>query len=452
MKKNKIVLVLLAVFVAMFVLVACNNEPDVVDEPVEDPVVEDVTEEPADEEPVDEVEDVEQVTIRLGTWESGNGYDMARAIADSFMDQNPHINVVIESHPDGFGERLVTQLAANTAPDLFQIGDGDVAMFQSRGAFADLTPFINGNVPLDVDEFFGPMLDIGRIDGGIYTLPKDFSTLAVYYNRDMFDAAGIDYPTSDWTWEEFREIAIALTDHDNDIWGAHLIGGGRWALPMIYAFGGDVISADGTTVDGYLNSPETIAALEFLNQLINVDEVMPSQVSIEALQGVDLFLSERVAMQIHGVWPANGRVEAEMNFGTVMLPGGPVAQAGTIAYAGYGMWADTEHPEEAWAFLQYLVTEGQHILAAHALSAYLPAVESTGQRERDHLVAFIDSVEIMRMFPERLNPHFGSTAGRQFNAVLEDINLGLAEDIAAMLNEAAAVGQEEMEIEMSFAD
>lgn len=448
MKKNNWLKRFLFALLLVSFLVACNTTDDE-SEPVDNETSEDET---YDESADNDSEPADQVTIRIGTWESGGGLEIKEQIAEDFMALHPHINVIIESVPDGFGERLLTQLAANDAPDLFQIGDGDVSMFQSRGAFADLTPFINGENPLNLDDFMSSILDIGRIDGGIYTLPKDFSTTAVYYNRDMFDEAGIDHPTDDWTWEDFREAALALTTDDR--WGAQLIGGTRWILPMIYGYGGDVISQDGSTVLGYLDSDETIEALEFLNQLINVDEVMPSSIELEAFQGVNLFLSEQVAMLISGTWPMNSFIEAEMNFGTVMVPGGPVTQASTIAYAGYGMWSGSPHQEEAWLFLNYLTTEGQTLMAAHALTAYIPASISSGQAANEHFRAFIDGVEVMNMFPERLNPAFGSTAGRAFNEVLEEINLtsdGSA-NIRELIAEAAENGQAEMEEEMSFMD
>ena len=391
----------------------------------------------------------EQVTIRLGTWETGNGLAIKEQIADNFMSLHPHIRVEIESVPDGFGERLLTQLAANDAPDLFQIGDGDIARFQGRGAFADLIPFINGEHPMNLDDFYGPMLEIGRIGDGIYTLPKDFSTMAIFYNRAIFDEAGIDYPTNDWSWEEFREIAQKLTTEDR--WGAEIISGVRWTLPIIYSYGGDVISQDGSTVLGYMDSEGTIEALEFMNQLMNVDQSIPSNVELEAFQGVNLFLSEQVAMIATGIWPANTYLEANLDFGTVMLPAGPSGQYGTIAYAGYGMWAQSPNQEEAWMFLNYLTTEGQHLMAQHALTAFIPAAEAVGQSDVPHVGAFIDMIDVLRIFPERLNMFFGSTAGREFESVLEEISLtpdGSA-NIRELLENAAERGQAEMEEEMS---
>jgi len=447
---KKMIWLKLAVFAMLLVfLVACgNDEPEVAETtPVTTEAATEANTE-AEDDPADEV--LDQVTIRIGTWDSGGGLERKEEIAADFMELYPHITVIIESVPDGFGERLLTQLAANDAPDLFQIGDGDVAMFQSRGAFADLTPFINGDNPMNLDDFFGPMLDIGRIGDGIYTLPKDFSTIVVYYNRDIFEEAGVDFPTNDWTWEDFRETALALTTEDR--WGSAWAGGKRWVLPLVYAFGGDVVSPDGSTVLGYMDSEGTIAGLEFLNQLINIDGVVPSSVELQAFQGVNLFLSEQAAMNVHGIWSANQFVEAGMNFGTVMLPSGPEGQFGTIAYAGYGMWSGSPNQEEAWLFLNYLTTEGQRIMAQHALTAYIPASQAVGQPDIPHVGAFLEMVEVMRMFPERLNPAYGSTAGRQFESVLEEIHLtpdGSA-NIRELLQEAAERGQEELEEEMRF--
>jgi len=445
--KKKILLLMACLMAFVLVLAACNGDGTDTETETEPAPVDTVTEDTETDEGAD-TGPVDQVTIRLGTWETGNGLEIKEQIAADFMDIHPHINVIIESVPDGFGERLLTQLAANDAPDLFQIGDGDIARFQGRGAFADLMPFINGDNPMNLDDFYGPMLEIGRIGDGIYTLPKDFSTMAIFYNRAMFDEAGIDHPTNDWTWEDFREKAIELTTEDR--WGAQIISGVRWILPMVYSYGGDVISQDGSTVLGYMDSDGTIEALELLNQMVNIDEAMPSMVELEAFQGVNLFLSEQVAMIATGIWPAAMYLEAELDFGTVMLPAGPAGQYGTIAYAGYGMWAGSPHQEEAWLFLNYLTTEGQHLMAQHALTAFIPAAEAVGQADVPHVAAFIDMIDVLRIFPERLNMVFGSTAGRQFESVLEEI--GLTPDgsvnIRELLEEAAERGQEEMEEEM----
>jgi multiple sugar transport system substrate-binding protein len=392
-------------------------------------------------------------TIRIGTWDANVSLGYLQQIASNFMDMNPNIRVQIESVPDGLGQAVLVQFAGGVAPDIFQIGDGDISVFQSRGVLRDLSPFINGANSVNLGDFYGPIMDIGRIDGGIYTFPKDFSTLAIYYNKDIFDAAGIPYPTNDWTWDEFRDIARRLTVFDAngkvERWGAHWIGGGvRWILPLIYANGGDVISPDGSTVLGYANGDGAIAALEWFDGLINQDRSVPSAVELGALHGVDLFLSGLAGMLLSGTWPLNSYLQAGLNFGTVALPSGPAGRHGTLAYAGYVMTKNTKNPEEAWLFMRYLVTEGQNLMAQHALSAYRPAAIAVGQDTSEHLKAFIEMVDVAREMPEILNPDWNSTAGRLFNGVLEEINLGTASNIRALLNDAAERGQAEMEEQM----
>ena len=402
--------------------------------------------------------DDDEIVIRISTWDSGAALGFLEEIARNFEAEHSHITIQVESVPDGLGASILTQLAGGDAPDIFQIGDGDISMFHSRGALVDLTPHINGPNPLDLNLFFDPILEVGRIDGGVFAFPKDYSTIAVYYNRDMFDAAGIPHPTGDWTWDEFAEIARQLTiigdDGNVERWGVNWAGGHRWVLPIIYGMGGDVISPDGMTVQGYVNSPGTIAGMQWFHNLMNVDRAIPSTIDIGGLQGVNLFMSELSAMNVTGVWPANGFLEAGLNFGTAPLPRGPVGHYGTIAYAGYVMTRDSNHPEEAWLFLRYLVTEGQYIMAQHALSAYIPAAQATGQHETPHLQAFIDMIEVTRVFPQRVNADWYGSAGRHFSSVLEEINLAQNNpiDIAALLNEAATQGQAEMEDAMSQRD
>ncbi|MCU9613175.1 sugar ABC transporter substrate-binding protein [Caldibacillus lycopersici] len=398
--------------------------------------------------------DGDKVVIRVATWEGGDGHKMQQEIAQNYMDDHPNVEIKVESVPDNYGTKILTQIAGGDAPDIFQIGDGDISMFQSRGALEDLTPFIEGDNGLNIDDFYKPVLDVGNIDGKYFTLPKDYSTYAVYYNKKLFDAAGIEYPTSDWTWDDFFEIAQKLTveeDGETVQWGTNLPGAStRDVLPMLYGFGGDVISPDGQTVEGFMNSDGTKDALEFFNEMLR-SGISPTPTQSEAFQGADLFLSEKVAMNPTGIWPTADYVNAGMDFGVVEVPGGPAAQKSTIYYSGYGIYSKSEQTEAAWDYLKYLSTVGQEILAEHALSAYVPAAEAAGQADDPHRGTFVKSVDLINMFPERLNPAFNKTAGTEFVNVLTQIvgnekNASL--DIPGLLDDAAAKGQEAMESEM----
>lgn len=358
----------------------------------------------------------EKTVIRVGTWEGGDPYKIQQAIAAEYMKDNPDVEIKVESVPDQYATKILTQIAGGQAPDIYQIGDGDVSMFQSKGALVDLTDFMTtGENQLNLDDFYGNVLDIGKIDDKYYTMPKDFTTYNVFYNKKMFDEAGIEYPTDDWTWEEFREIAIKLTKKDGEEfvhWGANLMEPSiRPNLPLIYGYGGNVISDDGQTVEGIMNSDETKEAIRFYNQMKNIDKVAPTSVQSEAFSGADLFLSGKAAMNVMGIWPLQKYIDAELDFGVVKSPKGPEGQYNSIAYAGYGIYSKSKNQEEAWKYLKYLSTKGQEKLAEHALSAYIPVSESSGQTSDVHKKVFIDAIDDIKMFPERLNFNFGKTAG-----------------------------------------
>ena len=433
-------------------------EPAEVEEDVDEPEEEPDEEPEAPEEPEEPAEPAgERIPIRIATWDSGDAFDILLAIADDFMAIHDHIEIIAESIPDGLGESLLIQIAANDAPDIFQLGDGDIAMFQARGGIQSLSPFITGPNGLDVSNFNMDTLEGGMVDGEIFALIKDFSTLAVYYNRDMFDAAGLDYPTDDWTWEDFRELAYELTVRDQDgnvvQWGAlPPRWGQRDMTPMIRAFGGDVISPDGSTAIGYLDSDGTVAAFQFYNDMMHVDGSVPSPALADAMGVGDLFLSEMVAMQTHGTWPSREYVGAGLNFGTVMLPSGPAGQIGTIFFAGYTMWSGTPNPEEAWLFLRHLATEGQRRMVVHGLTAYNPVAEEIGLFEPGHpLAAFVRMIDVIAPLPEFVNADYYQSIGRQFGSVNEQIGLATDAnlDIRELLERAAEIGQEDLEEAMA---
>jgi len=121
----------------------------------------------------------EKITLRIGTWEGGDGLAVQQRIAENYMNEHPNVTIEIEAVPDQYGTKILTQIASNEAPDIFQIGDGDVRMFMEKGALLDLTPFIEGENGIDLNDYYTSVLDVGKVNGKYYTMPKDYSNLAV---------------------------------------------------------------------------------------------------------------------------------------------------------------------------------------------------------------------------------------------------------------------------------
>ncbi|MDZ4046305.1 MAG: extracellular solute-binding protein, partial [Rhodoglobus sp.] len=146
------------------------------------------------------------VTITYTNFISNDGNeDNLQTIVDAFEAENPDITVDVTTLPYGdYGTALQTDLAAGTVADVFDIEFANYASYQANGVLA----------PLDVTnpEAYRPsLLEAYSTDGTSYALPSSFSTVVLFFNKDLFDAAGLDYPSSDWTWADEEAAAVALT-------------------------------------------------------------------------------------------------------------------------------------------------------------------------------------------------------------------------------------------------
>jgi multiple sugar transport system substrate-binding protein len=246
------------------------------------------------------------VTLRVTMWESNEALEPYNKAKAMFESANPNIKVQLEPVPQEYGTKLLVQIAAGTAPDVFQLGDGDVSKFVKQGVVEPLDDYIKRD-NFDMSVFFPDIAKIGQLEGKTYLLTKDYSPLVLFYNKALFEKAGVAPPSADWTWQDFLETAKKLTVTDGDKvtqWGAQVPnswGDPTWlrgTAPFIYQNGADILSPDGQKATGYLNSPETIEAVQFFTDLITKHKVSPSKADVAALQGQDLFQTGKVAMLI----------------------------------------------------------------------------------------------------------------------------------------------------------
>ena len=203
------------------------------------------------------------VQITYMEWGDPAELDVWKAIVSDFEAANPNIKVNVDvSDWDSYWTKLKTLLAANTPPDVFAMDAPLYLDYQSRGVLLNLQPYIDKN-PGMLDGLFPNTLTAYKTPDGYFGLPRDFQTIAVFYNKDMFDKAGVAYPKAGWTYDDLRATAKALTKDTNgdgkidqfgyviDPWDFE---GGM--SEVIWAYGGDLINADHTkTLLGDPNGP-----------------------------------------------------------------------------------------------------------------------------------------------------------------------------------------------------
>src|SRR5215216_2964210 len=382
-------------------------------------------------------------TIRVGSWDSAEALEPFESSIESFKAKYPDVDVQLESVPQGYGDKLLTQFAAGTAPDVIQVGDGDVAKFVTQGQLEPLDPYINGDNPLDMNVFFPAVAAIGQVNGETYLLTKDYSPLVLYYNKDMFDAAGVEYPNENWTWDDFLAAAQKLTVEGKQ-WGVQLPDSWgdlvwyRGISPIIYQNGGQVISDDGKTTTGYLNSPEVVEALQWYVDLIKVHKVAPNKEDLAALSGVDLFQTGQVAMLWTGRWPLQDfQKNTDLNFGTAPLPMGK-ERANSICWAGFGMYSKSPNKDAAWAFLKHIAAEeGAKDFANYAFTAVQPIAEEQGLSSDPFNAPIIKDLENVKPLPDTKQPKWVDCAEKFFKEELEKVFLE-DKEVQTAMDEAAA--------------
>ena len=396
----------------------------------------------------------EQIVLRVGTGDSGEGLTPHQEIIRRFEEANPDITVQLEpvSGSDYYA-RLLTQIAAGDAPDIMNIGDDAVPQFVDAEAFLPLDDFIAGEDGLDTSVYLPGLLAPGQWEDQQWFLPKDFSPMAVYYNKAIFDEYGVAYPEAGWTWDDLVDIATQLTvdtdgDGVTDIWGIQLPG--PWTTGFEYwvgAAGGSLISEDGAAFAGYMDSPETTAAVQFYQDLYHTHKVAPPPADMSAFGGGNSeFDNGQAAMRIFGRWPQSGMLEnPNIDLGIVGTPAGAV-DANVLFWGGFGIFSGTENPDAAWRFLKfYAGPEGAEVWQDRALPAVASVAESAGLGEDPLEGVWLGELE--RLVPRAyvFTPYWGQAADPALRRVLESVILDPDADAAALTAAAAQEAQSALE-------
>ncbi len=381
-------------------------------------------------------------TIRVTTWESGDSLEPWNNAIAAFEAEYPDINVELEPVPQEYGTKLLAQMAAGTAPDVFQVGDGDVARFVREGIIEPLDPLIEADPDFSMDVFFPGVASFGQIGGETYLLTKDYSPLVLYYNKDHFDAAGLEYPNPDWTWDDLLAAAQALTTEDR--WGFMLPNSwGDWLwtrgiLPILVQNGAHLLSEDGLTAEGVLNSEAAVAAVQWYVDLFQKYGVAPTSEDVAAYAGTDFFANGLASMMWTGRWPLKDwRAIDGFNFGTMGLPAGPAGEGNTLCWAGLAINAASENKDAAWTFLKYIAAgDGAAEFANYAFTAVIAVAEDQGLIDDEYDGPIINNLLNVAPIPEALSPFATECVITPFQqnlerVFLEDVPVQEAMDAAA---------------------
>ncbi|MBE6072663.1 MAG: sugar ABC transporter substrate-binding protein [Clostridium butyricum] len=332
-------------------------------------------------------------TITYALWDKNQEAGMKK-IAEAFEQKNPGIKVNVEVTPwDQYWTKLEAGASGNSMPDVFWMHSNQSYKYASNGILMDLS---DANV--DYSKFPKDLVDLYKVNDKNYAVPKDFDTIGLWYNKTLFDEAGIAYPDETWTWDNMLDAARKLTNESEGIYG--------FAAPLnlqegidnfIYQNGGQVFSDDKTK--SAWDTPEVKEAVQWYVDLSLKEKVSPTQKQFAENTNTVFFESGKVAMYMAGSWMLGelaGNDYVKANCDVAVLPQGK-KRASIYNGLGNAVAASTSHPEEAKKFVEFLGSEEANKLQAES-GAAIPAYEGTSEawvksNDKFNLQCYVDMLD-----------------------------------------------------------
>lgn len=339
-----------------------------------------------------------------------------KAVQDAVAAWSAQSGVPVTATPaTNLDQELSQGFAAGSPPDLFYLSPDKIAAYAANGSLKAYGDHLSNKA-----DFHPSLVQNFTVDGKFYCAPKDFSTLALVINDDMWAAAGLtdaDVPT---TWDELDAVAAKLTtgEHAGLAFDAQYQRVGAFMAQA----GGRLVSADGA--QAVADSPENLAGLEYVKRHL-ADGTFAYSADIGAGWGGEAFGKELAAMTIEGNW-ITGALSAdfpEVDYTVAPLPAGPAGRA-TLQYTNcWGMAADSPNQTAALALVEHLTSTERQLAFSKAFGP-MPSIQSAAEQWRADnpaLVAFLDGAAHAQGLPTNVG---ATDVVNDFNAQLESLKSG----------------------------
>ncbi|MEE3436915.1 MAG: sugar ABC transporter substrate-binding protein [Lachnospiraceae bacterium] len=306
--------------------------------------------------------------LKVNIWDNNQKAGLQQ-IADEWTAESG-VKVSIEVVDwDNYWTLLEAGASGGQMPDVFWMHSNTAQMYMENDLLLNLDSYIEADDTIDLSKYYEGVVKLyNRADNGSqYALPKDHDTIALLYNKALFDKYGVEYPNDDWTWEDLRDAAAKITEAGkaDQVYGFAMNTSNNqdgW-YNIVYDYGAQIITDDhkGTTI----GSDEGKAAMEMLRQIL---EVSAPQATVAETGTENLFKSGKTAMISQGSWMINSFYTAEnaADYAWAMLPYADTNGNGACdkgerysAYNGLG-WAaaaNTKDPKAAYDLISYFCSE-----------------------------------------------------------------------------------------------
>ena len=361
-------------------------------------------------------------TVRLFAFGDPEELQAFKNVIAAFEQEEPDVDVqlVETSDRDDLIARLSTSFAGGTPPDVFLLNYRFYAQFAARGVLEPVEQYVADSEVFQEDDFYEPALDAFRFDGTLTCLPQNISSLVVYYNKDMFAAAGLPEPKEGWFWSDFVQTAVALTkgakvegegeggeiEGSADIYGVGVEPSMIRIAPFVWSAGGNVVDDDDAPTHFTLDSPEALTALREFFKLRGLYGVSPTDEEVESEDDETRFQNGRLAMVLSSRRSTpTFRTITKFDWDVAPLPsfGEP---AGILHSDAYCMTKASKNKDATWRFIEYaLGPEGAPVVARTGRT--VPSLKSVAESDAfldpsakpANSQVFLDTIPVIRRVP-----------------------------------------------------
>ncbi len=306
----------------------------------------------------------ETVQLVYQDWRTDWFPPMTQEMLDEFHAMHPNIQVYYTPDPENYQEEVLADFRNGTAPDVFQGCCTHFPAWAQMGYALDLSPYVEADLDQAIIDDWNEAQYKSFItsDGMQFGLPKYHGALALYYNKDVFDEYGVEYPDETWDHDDYLDAMKLLThdtdgDGQTDLWGSMM--DISWARIQVRAnaWGGHLVDPDDPT-RSLMCETEAMEAMEWIRARMWDDRVMASSLDVQGLSTRDAFISGKLAMVEDGSWALKDILTgADFRIGIAPLPAGPAGRATLATTDGFGIYAGTSHPDEAWELVKFLISK-----------------------------------------------------------------------------------------------
>ncbi len=285
-------------------------------------------------------------TLKFASWGSKTEVQILKGLISDFEKENPDIKVEFLHIPQNYFQKLHLMFASNLAPDVIFINNLNIPVYEKY--LLDLNDIIKNK-----EDYYPQVLGTMTYENRLLAIPRDVSTLVVFYNKDLFDKNKLPYPNENWNMTEFLNTAKALTN--NGVYGISFEENSLFYLPYMRAFEGGILSLNGEQI---MNSENSQKGINFYSDLRNKYNVAPKKYQSASETMAQMFINGRLAMHLSGRWLVpKYREDIKFDWDIVNFPNIKGKSSVTLDSSGYAITKDSKRRDDAIKLVEFLSSD-----------------------------------------------------------------------------------------------